>query len=148
MVPRSSGGQDPTSTPGKGLLEVGTLADEKILLAIHVMRGCRVMLDADLAALYGVETKALTRAVRRNPNRFPTDFMFQLSDAEFAHLRRQSGASNQWGGRRYPPLAFTEHGVADAGLPARQLGRRALGGRGAESLGLLRSGFGVREPFR
>lgn len=80
--------------------------------SIIEIRGVRVILDADLAALYGVETKALTRAVRRNPERFPADFMFQLSGAEFAHLRRQSGTSSQWGGRRYPPLAFTEHGVA------------------------------------
>jgi hypothetical protein len=80
--------------------------------SIIEIRGVRVILDADLAALYGVETKALTRAVRRNPERFPADFMFQLAGAEFAHLRRQSGTSSQWGGRRYPPLAFTEHGVA------------------------------------
>ena len=80
--------------------------------SIIEVRGVRVILDADLAALYGVETKALTRAVRRNPERFPADFMFQLSGAEFAHLRRQSGTSSQWGGRRYPPHAFTEQGVA------------------------------------
>jgi len=80
--------------------------------SIIEIRGVRVILDADLAALYGVETKALTRAVRRNPERFPSDFMFQLSSVEFAHLRRQSGTSSQWGGRRYPPLAFTEQGVA------------------------------------
>ncbi len=80
--------------------------------SIIEIRGVKVILDADLAALYDVETKALTRAVRRNPERFPADFMFQLSGGEFAHLRRQSGTSSQWGGRRYPPLAFTEHGVA------------------------------------
>jgi hypothetical protein len=88
------------------------LSVELVESRIVEVRGVRVILDADLAALYGVETKALTRAVRRNPERFPADFMFQLSDAEFAHLRRQSGTSSQWGGRRYPPLAFTEHGVA------------------------------------
>ena len=56
--------------------------------------------------------KALTRAVRRNLARFPDDFMFQLTDEEFADLRRQTGTSRQWGGRRYPPYAFTEQGVA------------------------------------
>ena len=80
--------------------------------SIIEIRGVKVILDADLAALYDVETKALTRAVRRNSERFPSDFTFQLSGVEFAHLRRQSGASSQWGGRRYPPLAFTEQGVA------------------------------------
>ncbi|HEX5762118.1 MAG TPA: ORF6N domain-containing protein [Solirubrobacterales bacterium] len=63
--------------------------------------------------LYGVETKALTRAVRRNEERFPDDFMFRLSAEEFGDLRRQTGTSkNGHGGRRYPPYAFTEHGVA------------------------------------
>jgi hypothetical protein len=70
------------------------------------------MLDADLANLYGVETGALTRAVRRNANRFPADFMFQLTKQEFEDLRRQSGISSAWGGRRYAPYAFTEQGVA------------------------------------
>lgn len=80
---------------------------------IQTIREIQVMLDEDLAKLYGVETKALTRAVRRNTERFPSDFMFQLTDEEFADLRRQAGASSGGhGGRRYPPLAFTEHGVA------------------------------------
>jgi len=70
------------------------------------------MLDSDLAILYGVETKALTRAVRRNVDRFPSDFMFQLNKDEFHHLRRHFGTSSQWGGRRTPPYAFTEQGVA------------------------------------
>ena len=86
------------------------------------------MLDTDLAALYGVETKALTRAVRRNPERFPADFMFSLSDTEFAHLRRQTGTSSQWGGRRYPPLAFTEHGVASSNDLRRRCNGRADSG--------------------
>ena len=84
------------------------LIESKILL-IH---GQKVMLDTDLASLYGVETKALTRAVRRNLERFPGDFMFQLKPEEFANLRRQFGTSSQWGGRRYAPHAFTEQGVA------------------------------------
>ena len=85
---------------------------ERIEQAILLFRGEKVILDADLAKMYGVETKALTRAVRRNLGRFPGDFMFQLTEGEFADLRRQSGTSSQWGGRRYPPYGFTEQGVA------------------------------------
>jgi len=85
---------------------------ERIERAILRIRGQKVILDADLAGLYGVETKALTRAVRRNRERFPEDFMFQLTAEEFENLRRHFGASSQWGGRRYPPYAFTEQGVA------------------------------------
>ena len=80
--------------------------------SILLVRGHKVMSDSDLASLYGVETKALTRAVKRNAERFPEDFMFQLSRAEFDDLRRHFGASSSWGGRRYPPFAFTEQGVA------------------------------------
>lgn len=71
----------------------------------------KVILDADLAKLYGVESKALIQAVKRNITRFPDDFMFQLSQQEFDDLRSQSVTSS-WGGRRYPPYAFTEQGVA------------------------------------
>jgi len=78
---------------------------------ILLIRGEKVMLDADLAALYEVETRVLTQAVRRNIERFPADFMFQLSKEEFDHLRSQTVISS-WGGRRYPPYAFTEQGVA------------------------------------
>ncbi len=70
------------------------------------------MLDADLAALYGVETRVLVQAVKRNMKRFPSDFMFQLSKKEFDSLRSQTVTSSKWGGRRYPPYAFTEQGVA------------------------------------
>ena len=76
-----------------------------------MLRGHKIMLDFDLAALYGVETKVLNRAVTRNLARFPGDFMFELSDAEVENLRCQFGTS-RWGGRRYSPYAFTEHGVA------------------------------------
>ena len=69
------------------------------------------MLDADLAALYGVETRALVQAVKRNLGRFPEDFMFQLTPEEAANLRSQIVISS-WGGRRTPPYAFTEQGVA------------------------------------
>lgn len=78
---------------------------------IHEIRGVRVMLDVDLAELYGVEPKRLKEAVRRNIKRFPPDFMFELSDAEFKILRSQIVTSS-WGGSRYPPFAFTENGVA------------------------------------
>lgn len=69
------------------------------------------MLDADLAALYEVETRILTQAVKRNIERFPEDFMFQLNKEEFDNLRSRTVISS-WGGRRYPPYAFTEQGVA------------------------------------
>jgi hypothetical protein len=84
----------------------------RIEQGILVIRGQRVMLDADLATLYGLQTKALTRAVRRNVDRFPADFMFRPTDDEVRNLRCQSGASSSWGGRRYRPYAFTEQGVA------------------------------------
>jgi len=78
---------------------------------IIYLRGEKVLLDSDLAMLYGVETKVLKQAVRRNLERFPDDFMFELTDEEFANLRSQSVTSS-WGGQRYPPFAFTEQGVA------------------------------------
>ncbi len=84
---------------------------ERITQSILLIRGHKVMLDADLAELYGVETGALTRAVRRNADRFPEDFMFQLTKQEFDQLRSHFVTSS-WGGRRYPPYAFTEQGVA------------------------------------
>jgi len=93
---------------------------EQIESQIFLIRGQKVMLDEDLALLYEVETKALNRAVKRNLERFPDDFMFQLSTDEFANLRFQSDTSSlrsqigtsRWGGRRYPPHAFTEQGVS------------------------------------
>ncbi|HOW30490.1 MAG TPA: ORF6N domain-containing protein [Bacteroidales bacterium] len=78
---------------------------------IHEIRGYRVMLDSDLAALYETETKRLKEAVRRNINRFPPDFMFELNESEFETLRTQFATSNR-GGTRYMPFAFTEQGVA------------------------------------
>ena len=78
---------------------------------ILILRGKKVMLDRDLAALYSVETKMLKRAVKRNIERFPDDFMFQLIKEEFGNLRCQNGTSS-WGGQRYLPYAFTENGVA------------------------------------
>jgi hypothetical protein len=93
---------------------------ERIEPQILVVRAQRVMLDADLAALYGVPTKALNRAVKRNRGRFPEDFMFRLTKEEAERLRRQIGTSSSrspgdaagWGGRRYLPCVFTEQGVA------------------------------------
>jgi hypothetical protein len=75
---------------------------ERIESKMLLIRGQKVMLDSDLAELYGVETKYLTRAVRRNIARFPTDFMFRLNEEEFEDLRFHFGTSRQWGGRRYP----------------------------------------------
>ena len=89
----------------------GPLVAKAIAGRILMLRGERVLLDADLAQLYGVETKTLNRAVRRHRDRFPHDFMFQLTAEEAGNLRYQIGTSS-WGGRRYLPLAFTEQGVA------------------------------------
>lgn len=87
------------------------LAAAEIAARIRVVRGQRILLDQDLARLYGVPTKAINQAVARNPDRFPDDFAFVLVPEEVAYLRSQSVTSS-WGGRRYPPLAFTEQGVA------------------------------------
>jgi len=84
---------------------------ERITSKIYLIRGQKVMLDRDLAELYGVETKVLKQAVKRNISRFPNDFMFELSRAEFDNLRSQIVTSS-WGGLRYMPMAFTEQGVA------------------------------------
>lgn len=78
---------------------------------IFVIRSQKVMLDKDLAELYNIETKQLKRSVRRNADRFPDDFMFELSKEEFDNLRSQIDTSS-WGGTRYAPMAFTEQGVA------------------------------------
>ena len=80
---------------------------------IYLIRGEKVLLDCDLAVLYGVPTKRLNEQVRRNLRRFPKDFLFQLSPPEFKILRsRTATSSSTWGGHRYPPQAFTELGVA------------------------------------
>ena len=87
------------------------IPEEIVLEKIYTIRNEKVMLDMELAELYNVETKQLKRAVRRNIKRFPADFMFELTDAEFSSLRSQFGTSS-WGGIRYAPMAFTEQGVA------------------------------------
>ena len=85
---------------------------ERVAGAIILLRGQRAILDSDLADLYGVRVKSLLQAVKRNPDRFPGDFMFQLEKQELARLRSQFVTSNGRGGRRYAPYAFTEQGVA------------------------------------
>ena len=84
---------------------------EVIQNKIVEIRGCKVMLDFDLALLYNAENKRLKEAVRRNINRFPEDFMFELTEIEFNSLRTQIASSNR-GGLRYMPFAFTEQGIA------------------------------------
>lgn len=84
---------------------------ERIERSIFVLRGEKVILDADIAALYGVETRTLVQAMKRNIDRFPPDFMFQLTPDEVESLRSQIVISNR-GGRRYLPYAFSEQGVA------------------------------------
>lgn len=94
-------------TKSKNLVPTGRIEG-----CILLIRDQKVMLDADLAELYEVQTKALVQAVKRNIGRFPSDFMFQLTMEEFRILRSQTVTSSHWGGRRYPPYAFTEQGVA------------------------------------
>lgn len=91
------------------------LIEHKILTDIMVIRGTRVILDSDLATLYGVETRRLNEQVRRNRDKFPEYFMFQLSKEEFKILKSQiATSSSNWGGRRTLPFAFTEHGALQA----------------------------------
>jgi hypothetical protein len=85
--------------------------EENILQLIQIIRNQKVMLDSDLAIMYGVSTKRIKEQVKRNPDRFPGDFMFQLTDDEWKNLRSQI-ATSRWGGGRTPPFAFTEQGVA------------------------------------
>ena len=86
---------------------------ERIEQTILVIRGHNVMLDGDLAQLYGVTVGRLNEAVKRNEDRFPSDFMFQLTKAEFENLKSQIAiSSSKWGGRRHAPYVFTEQGVA------------------------------------
>ena len=85
--------------------------DEIIIDKIYLIRGQKVMLDKDLAKLYGVTTKVLKQQVRRNTDRFPGDFMFELTQIEFENLRSHFVTSS-WGGVRYLPMVFTEQGVA------------------------------------
>ena len=90
--------------------ELSLLSEETISNKIYFIRNQKVMLDSDLALLYGVETKRLNEQVKRNESRFPEDFMFQLTEIEFQNLKSQF-ATSSWGGTRKLPFAFTEHGV-------------------------------------
>ncbi|MFC0780606.1 ORF6N domain-containing protein [Flavobacterium sp. HJSW_4] len=89
----------------QSLLSEDTISDK-----IYFIRGQKVMLDRDLALLYGIETKVFKQSVKRNISRFPEDFMFELSQTEFNNLRSQIVTSS-WGGTRILPLVFTEHGI-------------------------------------
>ena len=92
--------------------KTGLIPIERIEKAIYLVRGEKVMLDRDLAALYGVATKILKQAVRRNLDRFPSDFMFVLNPTEFQNWRSQFVTSKaDRKGLRYAPFAFTEHGI-------------------------------------
>lgn len=97
--------------------ETTLTSPEALLSKIYIVRKQKVMLDADLANLYGIENKQLKRQVRRNISRFPEDFMFELTQEEWRNLRCQFGTSSlntgdtQWGGTRYIPMCFTEYGV-------------------------------------
>jgi len=86
------------------------ITEESVISKIYLIRGEKVMVDSDLAELYNVETRRLNEQVKRNLDRFPNDFMFQLTEAEFKNLKSQIATSN-WGGRRTLPYVFTEHGV-------------------------------------
>jgi len=87
------------------------ISQEVVVRKIFVIRGRKVMMDKDLAELYGVETKVLLQAVKRNRERFPSDFMYLLTKDEVAILRSQI-VTSRWGGLRYLPYAFTEQGIA------------------------------------
>jgi hypothetical protein len=92
------------------MTDAALIPNERIESKIYLIRGKKVMLDRDLAALYDVTTGALNQAVKRNPERFPDDFMFQLTEKEFENLKSQFVTSS-WGGVRKLPFVFTEHGV-------------------------------------
>jgi ORF6N domain len=108
-----------TSTPSVTAVEP-LPAHQSIGLPITMLRGQRVILDADLAALYGVQTKRFNEAVKRNAEKFPPDLMFQLTSDEFENLRSQIATSSldspSHGGRRYLPRVFTEHGALMAAM--------------------------------
>ncbi len=88
------------------------MPNEQIEKSILIVRGQKVMLDSDLARIYGVSTKRLNEQVKRNLKRFPEDFMFQLNESEDENLRSQFATSSlDWGGRRFLPYVFTEHGA-------------------------------------
>jgi hypothetical protein len=87
------------------------ISTKEIESKIYYIRSLKVMLDSDLAELYGVETRILNQAVTRNADRFPEDFMFQLTEKEWGNLKSQNVVLTGWGGRRKLPNVFTEHGI-------------------------------------
>lgn len=91
---------------------MGMATKDGIEKIIYLIRGQKVMLDSDLAKLYEVSTKVFNQAIKRNLDRFPEDFMFQLTNTEFEELKSHTGETESYGGRRYLPLVFTECGVA------------------------------------
>ena len=113
MRPQIKEFHDPMSSPEIALSKpAGTVRSQMVESKIRVFRDRRVILDSDLAELYGVESKRLNEQVKRNAERFPEDFVFQLSTEEYGGLRSQAATSTTGrGGRRYLPYAFTEHGA-------------------------------------
>lgn len=112
-MPRQS---RPTSNPGENAIQgpdaTSIIPIEHVQSKILLIRSQKVILDSDLAELYGVATSRLNEQVKRNMERFPPDFAFRLSKDEFAHLKSHSATSSStWGGRRKLPYAFTEHGA-------------------------------------
>ena len=97
--------------PNPKQINPSVIAEEFVMQKIYLIRGQKVMIDSDLSELYQVETKRLNEQVSRNIERFPDDFMFQLTQDEFENLKSQI-ATSSWGGRRKLPYAFTEQGVA------------------------------------
>jgi hypothetical protein len=92
---------------------------DKVESAIHLIRGQRVMLDSDLAAIYAVTTKRLNEQLKRNRSRFPEDFAFQLTPEEFTNLKSQFATSSSHGGKRKLPWVFTEHGARTSNIEHR-----------------------------
>ena len=92
------------------MINSSTIPDDLISSKIYFFRDYKIMIDSDLSELYQVKTKRLNEQVKRNLNRFPEDFMFQLTVDEWKILKSQN-ATSSWGGRRVPPYVFTEHGV-------------------------------------
>jgi hypothetical protein len=112
---------------------------DRIVHAIVFVRGQKVILDMDMARLYGVETRVLVQSVKRNASRFPPDFLFQLTADEVRNLKSQIVMSSSWGGRRSTPFAFTEHGVAMLSTVLRS--KRAI----AVNIAIMRAFVRLRE---
>src|SRR6266849_3891082 len=124
-----------SKNPSQALIPAGVIEHR-----IYLLRNHKVMLDRDLAHLYGVDTRILNQAVKRNRERFPEDFMFQLSSKETRNLRSQI-VTSRWGGRRYLPYAFTEQGVAMLSSVLKS-NERSAAAVAKIANGLLGQGFG------